>query len=180
MIIVDTRFIWLTDPMTPPASIASSAALQVEAPRDCRDADTCAENRSLYKTLAFETKCAERRLRAPGVLLAIRWALAAPAVVLGEQGPTAALGTSSRMTQPHQLAIFYTFVPVWAIAAVLVFVAAVPLFHAVEIGAESRLESLSTVGRVSVNDLFRGAAAITTSLFAVVEVVLYRRIESTP
>lgn len=45
-------------------------------------------------------------LIAPGIILAVRWSVSAPVVVIEREGPTKSLGRSAELTENHRWAIF--------------------------------------------------------------------------
>jgi hypothetical protein len=65
----------------------------------------------------------------PGVLLAIRWALAPPIVMLEGLGPRAAMSRSRDLVRGHRWAVFRVLVNVWGRVAVAWFVLAAVLGH---------------------------------------------------
>ncbi len=54
----------------------------------------------------------------PGILLALRWAVSAPALVMEGRGVTDAMGRSASLTQGRRGGVFLLFLVVWIVAAV--------------------------------------------------------------
>jgi hypothetical protein len=98
----------------------------------------------------------------PGIILAVRWAVAAPVVVVEREGPTRSIGRSAELTEDHR----------WAILGLsllyLVFA------YAVEIGAGLAFRSFgvdSARGFVTLDTMGITFAAISAAIGALVTLV---------
>jgi hypothetical protein len=112
----------------------------------------------------------------PGVLLAIRFALTVPVLMLEERGPLEALKVSWARTREYQLTIFYAFVPVGLVLVVTALVRMVLWTNVVAPPASNSWVGVSVTATAVLCALTWGAATLATVLLAAVESVVYLQV----
>jgi Membrane domain of glycerophosphoryl diester phosphodiesterase len=98
----------------------------------------------------------------PGILLAVRWAVAAPVVVVEREGPTRSIGRSAELTQDHRWAVLGLFL--------LFFIFA----YAVQIGLALSARSFgidSAPGTITMDTMGIVFAAISAAIGSLVTLV---------
>jgi hypothetical protein len=101
----------------------------------------------------------------PGVILALRWAITAPVVVIERDGPTRSMGRSAELTEGHRWAIFGLFL-LFLIAAWIMQIVVGAVFGALGVAGGSPVVGLTTFGLV-----FMGVSAAVQAIVTLISTV---------
>jgi MFS family permease len=83
----------------------------------------------------------------PGIILALRWSITAPVVVIERDGPTRSMGRSAELTEGHRWAIFGLFI-LFAVFFWITLIVVGALFSALGVATESPIVGLEAFGLV--------------------------------
>jgi hypothetical protein len=101
----------------------------------------------------------------PGIILALRWAITAPVVVVERDGPTRSMGRSAELTEGYRWPIFGLFI-LYVVLAWGVQIGMARVWASVAIGSGPELMGLGPLGLASL-----GVSAVISALITLISTV---------